>query len=81
MIVRLAFAALAFAAPLAIYAVYARLFGADRHAPAPRFVWAAAIVLAFVSFLAPALLEPRNEGALVPAHLENGVLSPDSVAP
>ncbi len=81
MIVRLVFAALAFVAPLAIYALYARLFGADKHAPAPRFVWAAAILLAFVSFLAPALLEPRGEGRLVPAHLENGVLVPVSVAP
>jgi hypothetical protein len=80
-IVRLAFSALAFVAPLAIYALYARFFGADKHAPAPRFVWAAAIVLAFFSFLAPALLEPRNNGRLVPAHLENGVLVPDSVAP
>ncbi len=81
MIVRLAFAALAFALPLAVYALYARFFGADKHAPAPRLVWAVAIVLAFASFVAPALLEPRGEGRLVPAHIDNGVLVPDSVAP
>ncbi|MES1203132.1 MAG: hypothetical protein ABUS57_16980 [Pseudomonadota bacterium] len=79
MIVRLAFAALAFAAPLAVYALYARFFGKDRHAPAPGTVWMIATLLAVGSFLAPALLEPRGDGRFEPAHLENGVLVPDRV--
>jgi drug/metabolite transporter (DMT)-like permease len=79
--VRLAFAALAFALPFAIYTIYARFFSAKKHAPAPQMVWFAAIVLAFASFIAPAFFEPSGEGRLVPAHLENGVLVPDSVAP
>lgn len=81
MIVRLAFAALAFAAPFAVYALYTRYCGGDRHAPAPNVIWAVAVLLAIGCFLAPALLEPRGEGRLVPAHLENGVLVPDSVVP
>jgi hypothetical protein len=81
MIVRLVFAALAFALPLVVLYTYRHVVGADKRAPPPNKVWALAVILAIASFLAPALLEPPNTGTFEPAHLENGVLVPDRVIP
>jgi hypothetical protein len=81
MIVRLIFAALAFALPLVVLFIYRRVVGADSSAPPPNKIWALAVIFAVASFLAPALLEPPNTGTFEPAHLENGVLVPDRTTP
>lgn len=81
MIVRLIFAALAFAAPFAVYKLYARFYRRERGAPAPQVIWAVAIALAVISFLAPAFFEPAGDRQIEPAHIENGVLVPDRVKP